>query len=813
MKSVIQFTISLLVTLILITALNTRIGSIPPLGKFLNPIDGAWRNAIISDIPGDKDIQLTGLQDEVRIIYNDRAVPHIFAQNDHDLYMGMGYAMAQHRLWQMELSTMAAAGRVSEIVGSVALDYDRHQRRIGMGWGAEVIQEYMLQDEWTKMALEAYSKGVNAWINQLTPGTLPFEYKLLNYKPEPWTIDKTAIFYMNMNQTLTSGTNAYELSTIQSYLGRELTEILFPDFPPTLEPVITAGTEWPFEGPNREIPEGVFSPEFLSKEVISGRDPGVGSNNWAVSGEKTASGAAMMATDPHLTLSLPAIWYEIQLHAPGINTYGVTLPGVPGMIMGFNEHIAWGNTNTAWSGLDIFEIELNDDKTSYWHDDEWKPLTHRIETIHSRDGATVTDTTWFTHHGPIAYMSGEKSFSDDIPVGHAVQWIAHYPTNPMDAFRIINRGENFDDIREGLSRLGGPTQSYAFASTNGDIAMQTNGLNPLRYNGMGKYIMDGRNPLNDWDGFIPFNQLPIEVNPQRNYVSSANQHSTDEGYPHYMGWRYASEARASIINRTLENSSNITIQDMINLQLNSDNYRAEKWLDRMLDSTNAHIRNMEENTLPGGISSAMNILQQWNRKNEAQITAPLLFSLWIDNVEEALWAPFLGDIKSDIFRLPDLTVSLETLFHNYHPEVYDSVAGSMPYTGKLLTEALINAVDKHEKMGSDTKWGDVNGSTINHLLNIPALNQPRLQNDGSRESPNAAREYHGPSWRMVVEMTDPVQARGVYPGGQTGNPASSGYNAFITDWQHGNHYELSLFSSWEQAAYHGKSMVHLKPGN
>ena len=823
MKKWIPALISLVVTISVITALNTRIGSIPPLGKFLDPIGGVWRNALIPDIPGDHDLLLPGVREGVRIIYNDRAVPHIFAENDYDLYYAMGYTMARHRLWQMEFSTMAAAGRISEIVGAVAQNYDSHQRRIGMLWGAERINEYMMQDVQSAEILQAYSDGVNAWIDQLRPSTFPLEYKLLDYAPSPWSPEMTAIFYMNMNQTLTSGTSAYQLSTMQALLGQEVTEVLFPDFPPMLEPVISKGTEWPFEAEQREPGDVNFIPQFLSDRVanaIGERDAGIGSNNWAVSGDKTASGAAMLATDPHLTLSLPAIWYEIQLNAPGINSYGVTLPGVPGVIMGFNEYVAWGNTNTGWKGFDIFEVELNEESTHYRHDGLWKPLSYRIEEIHIRGESTRIDTVFFTHHGPVAYRSNETSFSDNVPVGHAIAWIAHEATNPVEAFYIMNRAEDVTTFRQGLSLLGGPTQNYAVASVNGDILMQTNGFHPVRYPGMGKYLLNGGNPANDWNGYIPFEQLPYELNPSRGFVSSANQHSTDQLYPYYLGWRFASESRGAIINRTLERLSAITYQDMIDLQLNSDNHRAAQWLDEML----AAVRSQP---VDEDLNAWLDRLEDWNRVNEAGSVEARVFNNWLQATRRALWVPLTESITASRSgsldnesqlantRLPDLTVSLETVFGRWFPEAYRDLAGSNPDAGELLAKSLNQTLkdlqSNYGESGASWQWWRANGSTINHLLNIPALNHPRLQNDGSSESPNAVRNQHGPSWRMVTEMTTPIQAWGVYPGGQTGNPASKGYTAFIDDWQHGRHYPLRMFEFWEQAVVHGESTITIKP--
>lgn len=818
MKKWLPAATSLILTASLMMVLNTRIGTTPPAAVFLNPMQGVWQNALIPDIPGEVELPLDGISAPVRVIYNDRAVPHIFAENNRDLYFAMGYTMARHRLWQMEFSTMAAAGRISEIVGPAAQNYDSHQRRIGMLWGAERINSYMMQDPQSAEILQAYSDGVNAWIDQLTPAILPLEYKLLDYTPSAWSPEMTSIFYMNMNQTLTSGTSSYQLSTMMSLLGRDVTEILFPDLPPLLEPIITPETEWPFEGSGREPGDLNFLPEFLSAAAataIGERDPSIGSNNWAVDGSKTASGAPILATDPHLTLSLPAIWYEIQLTAPGISSYGVTLPGVPGVIMGFNDHIAWGNTNTGWKGFDIFEVELNPELTHYYHDGQWKPLTYRLEEIHIRGGDTRIDTVYYTHHGPVAYRNHELGYDEDIPLGHAISWIAHQPTNPVEAFYIINRADNLDTFRQGLSLLGGPTQNYAAASVEGNILMQTNGFHPLRYPGQGKYLLNGRNPYNDWNGFIPFEQLPYEMNPPRGFVSSANQHTTDANYPHWLGWRFATESRGSIINRTLERLSGITHQDMIDLQLNSDNYRAQRWLDEMLAATRTYLREQQPE-MPEAASYILNRLDGWNRINEAGSMEALVFNTWIQEVRQALWKPLTEGYNGDApTRQPDLTITLETLFGRWHPEVYIELTGERPNAPQLLARSYLATIDtlltRYGEPGENWAWWKENGSTIDHLLGIDALSMPRLQNDGSSESPNAIREEHGPSWRMVAEMTRPIRAWGVYPGGQTGNPASAGYTAFIDDWQYGRHYELRKFDFWEQAVVHGQSALTLQP--
>jgi penicillin amidase len=814
MKKWIEFLALLLVTLSIIYALNTRIGTIPPLGKFLDPAQGVWQNALVPDVPESYSILIPGLIDEVSIAFNDRGVPHIFAQNDHDLYLAQGYITASHRLWQMEFSTHASIGRISEIVGKVAINYDRHQRRIGMLYGAEKTHKHIMSDDKSRVAIEAYSKGVNAWIDGLSQKTLPFEYKLLNYRPEAWTPFKTSIFYMNMNQTLTFSTSALSLTQMRALFGENNVNVLFPTFPVNNEPIISKNTDWDFTPIETDPPNEEFTPKILNSDLKSDRDPGIGSNNWAISGEKTASGAAIMSTDPHLTLSLPAIWYEAQLNAPGINAYGITLPGVPVIIMGFNENIAWGNTNTGGRSVDLFEVELSDDRSTYFHDGEWKPTTMRIESFKIRGEADRIDTTYFTHHGPIVYLDQETSFSRSIPVGHAIQWIAYEPSDPMKAFHHINRAKNLEDFRRGLSFLTAPTQNYVFASVDGDIAMQLNGLHPVRWDKQGKFISDGRNKAYDWKGFIPFEHLPREINPARNYVSSANQHLTDENYPYYIDHDFASQARSTIINQTLEKLENATFEDMIALQMNSDNYWASVWLDRMLDSLSVHVSdyNIE---LSQTETEIIKILSNWDRINHGNSSAALFFNNWQQRFHVKLWQPMIDSMGDAPFKLPSLDTSYEVLFQQYGMDTYVHIIGEYPSTNVLLLDSFRDTFDglksRFGERSDQWQWYSYNGSIINHLLDIPALNEPRLNVGGSSQSPNAISNRQGPSWRMVAEMTKPVRAWGVYPGGQSGNPASKGYNAFIPDWSDGKHYELTLFNTLNDARAESVSIIKLMP--
>lgn len=817
MKKWALFLSSMAITVALVYTLDTRIGTIPPLGKFLDPVNGVWHNARITALPENQEVLIPGIRDEIRIVFNERGVPHIFAKNDHDLSFAAGYLAARDRLWQMEFSTHASAGRISEIVGASAINYDRHQRRIGMKYGAEKFHEEMMALPRSRMMAEAYSDGVNAWITSLKPRELPFEYKMLDYKPESWSPMKSALYHMSMNQTLTSGTSALSMSHMMAFLGRETVEVLFPDHPHLVDPIISKGTNWPIHPDLPPAPESYFLPEILSDIQPFERDPGIGSNNWALSGSRTASGAPLMSTDPHLTLSLPSIWYEAQYNAPGINAYGITLPGVPAVIMGFNEHISWGNTNSGGLAFDLFEIELSEDGLHYKHDNQWKPLSIRFETFQIRGAPARIDTIYFTHHGPIAYLPHEHSFVREVPAGYAVQWIAHESTNSLEAFYHINRATNFSEFREGLSRLGTPTQNYVFASTDGDIAMQLNGFHPKRWQGHGKFLNDGRDPVYDWKGFIPFGELPMELNPERGFVSSANQHPVDENYPYYLGWNFASVPRGAIINKVLDGLHQATPRDMIDLLLNDENYWAELYLDRILELVDAVSSEEGFSELYASNAILIDTLKSWNRRNMAQSLAPTIFSEWMQTAAHGIWEPIFIPMKNKPFRRPPMVVSMDIILGGEYAGFYESAFGRKIEGGKHLLQELdsarLNMERNFGEMGDSWHWWRKNGSTINHLSRVEALSEPRLSIGGSRDSPSAINNAHGPSWRMVVELTNPVKAWGVYPGGQSGNPASRLYTNAIPNWKDGDLFELNLYGTVEEAASANRFFLTLKPAN
>lgn len=793
--------LALLLAGILFTALQKKIGSAPPMGNFLSPFTGFWQNAEKGNLRNTR-LELGGLEEEVTVLYDTSMVPHIFAENDKDLYFAQGYITARDRLWQMEFQTTAAAGRVSEIVGPIAVNFDLHQRRIGMVYGARQSLELMMADPRSKMIIEAYTAGINARIRELRPRDLPFEYKLLGYAPEEWTPLKCALLLKQMTKTLNGGSDDYYLSNILAEYGEGVAKDLFPDYPFKESPIIPEDTGWDFEPlplpekPGRRTEGSVNLPPWdITGQWRPERSvPGTGSNNWALSGNKTASGHPILANDPHLDLTLPSLWYQVQLSAPGVNVCGVSLPGAPGVIIGFNNEIAWGVTNVGSDVLDYYSIRFKDGgKNEYLLDSAWVPVEKKVEKVSVRGGDEVIDTVLYTRFGPVVYEEDEKPFDKSVPEGYAAKWIAHTGGNEVLTFYQLNRAGDYDAYVEALSHYVAPAQNFVFASAAGDIAMWVNGKFPLKWDGQGKFLLNGSRSANDWHGWIPHAHNPHVKNPARGFVSSANQSSADTTYPYYLSWEYSQPDRGIRINELLENMRQATT-DSIRL-MQSDNYKklAEWTLPAMLDALNRDKLGSQE-------LKAVQALASWDYHNSPDAIAPSVFEIWWEFLEKALWDDEFSETGEKPMRYPGHDRTIYMLNNEKDASWFDNVSTPLKEDmGLTVTGSFRRTIDSlagtYGPIGKSWKWGRVKGTHVPHILGQDALGSEMLLMGGGKGTVNALNDHNGPSWRMVVEMGDTIKAYGIYPGGQSGNPGSPYYDNMIETWRQGKLNKLIFLQS------------------
>jgi penicillin amidase len=763
----------------LIYLFDHPLGSAPALGKFFSPFHGFLQNTTQEEDLSEE-IFLEGVKEPVKVVYDQNYVPHVFAENEDDLYYTQGYLVARDRLWQMEFYTLVAAGRLTEVVGETAFEYDRYNRRLGMARAAQQIVEEQkkIPEAWN--ALTSYAAGVNAYISQLSYKKLPVEYKILGYKPEEWTPYKTVLMLMNMRQTLNGQSDDFRLTNVLAQYGIDTVKDLFPDYASNESPIIPSGTPWKFtpievKTPSETLPP--FEKELLS-EYIEKPNPGIGSNNWAIGGSKSATGLPILANDPHLGLSLPSIWFQMQLSAPGVNVYGVALPGCPGITIGFNKDIAWGVTNVGSDVMDFYKIKFKDEsKKEYWYDGQWKPTTIYIEEFKMKNGKVVKDTLIYTHHGPIVYNEQkETNFNRSTPAGHAMKWIAHNTAgSDLLTFLKLNKAKNYEDYREALAIYSAPAQNFVFASNSNDIAITVNGRLPLKWKNQGKFILDGSNPEHEWQGYIPFEQNPTVKNPPRGFVSSANQFSTDPTYPYYLGWKFAPAYRGQRINQRLDRMTNATADSLRMLQNDNYNLVAERLLPVLLPVIEKS-RHKE----------AVEVLKNWDKNNEANSIATTIFETWSRTLSDWIWE----DEFPDMYPNPDRTAILLTKEQN--AKWFDNVltantVETFEYIVAGSFQATLDTLTKHHGEMKNWEWYKVKNTGINHL--VPAFKSfstSTIKNGGGAQIVNATTTRTGPSWRMVVELDKEwPRAYGLYPGGQSGRPSSKYYSNMIDDWAEG----------------------------
>ena len=790
---IIPFLIFGAVTTALVIILNSTVLLPAPLGKLLSPQNGLWQNADPVDMDYSANLKFSQLKGKTEVYFDERLVPHVFAENEMDAYFVQGFLHAKFRLWQMEFQTHAAAGRLSEILGDRkgVLDFDRDKRRLGMVFAAEATLHEIEQDTESLEVLSNYTAGVNAYIETLTESSLPMEYKLLGYKPEKWSNLKTALFVKAMALDLAGHENDFESGNAKAVFSAYDFDKLYPVVMDSLDPIIPKGTIYPEPGIKVSIPETADSLyyNFADTNNIDGNrektDPANGSNNWVVAGSKTKSGSPILANDPHLGLNLPSLWYEMQISTPTFNAYGVTFPGAPFVIIGFNDHIAFGVTNGGRDVRDYFEITFKDDsRAEYWFDSSWHTTTFRKEIIKVKGQPDYIDSVAYTNIGPVMY---DKSYSGGRTTNnkyYAVRWKAHDPSNELKMFTLMNRAQNYEDYYGAIQYFHTPGQNCAFAAKDGDIAIWAQGAFPAKWYRQGDFVMPGTDSSYFWQGDIPQEENPHQVNPERGFVSSANQLPADTTYPYYLGGSFP-PYRGWQINKRLSEMDNITPQDMMDLMVNNYNVFGEMAVPVLLNNLDASALNADQ-------IKYLNLLKDWDYNNNPDSKGATVFvALW-DSLELEVWKDEFDQFEHKL-PWPYESTLLELMINDPHFSFFNNINTAELET---LQDNVLNAFIKTSKAMAELEangkleWAKFKDTRVQHLAMIPEFSRLHLPIGGGEHVINATKGQHGPSWRMVVSLTSETEAYGIYPGGQSGNPGSKYYDDFVDQWVQGEFYKL-----------------------
>ena len=779
------------------------VGPLPPLGPLLDPANGVWASAAATNFPARQLRQIPGLRDSVTVLFDDRGVPHIFASSEDDAWRALGFVVARDRLFQMEAQTRAATGRLTEWAGERALESDRDTRALGLAWGAERKAAAYDHSAPAWLALQAYADGVNAYIAQMRPRDIPLEYRLLKARPIKW--EPMHSFYFLARMSLTLGLNDATLRRLraQSMVGAQAADALFPTNSPIQEPIQPNGQKAPRYDFTEVSPPGAPDSSALTALAAraqllaalaspssSERSDAVGSNNWAVAPSRSSTANALLAGDPHLDLTLPSVWYEMHVVVPGkIDAAGVGFPGMPGVVIGFNRDVAWTFTNTG-SDVNDFYAERVDNASSpsrYQVDGKWRDLEKRVETYRDRGGKVLlTDTLYFTHRGPMRRIQGRWL---------SMRWTAYEPSHEPDNFMALAHTRTVNEWLYAMRDYVAPTQNGLVADKSGNIAIRSSGAYPIRPgDGRGDLIRDGSTSASDWTGYLPLAQFPFGMNPAQGYLASANQQPVDPRQnPAYMGSSWYSPWRAMRINSLLRSDSSVTPDDMRRFQTDPGSARADAFVPLFLAAA-AHQDSIGKSHAK--LREAARLLSEWDRRYTPDNRRAVIFEAAMRDLALRVWDELTDSagapVSDAVGRVPETQILLELARSPSNAWWDNRRTAEREDRDAILSASLVAGYDtvitRNGKPDSSAwLWSARRKAYIRHLLRIPALAAPRvsLQGGPGTLNPSSGEGTQGASWRMVVELGPETRAWAVYPGGQSGAPASSRYMDRLSRWANG----------------------------
>ncbi len=818
--------ISLAALLLVITAyvMKTPFGRAPALGVFLEPAHGVWALAREERL---RSSTIAGLTAPVRVVYDRRGVPHIFAQDLMDAYRALGYVTARDRLFQLFVQDLVARGKLTEIAGAAALDADREMRRLGLTRAADRTLAALDTSGESWRTLRSYADGINAYVDQFPAARLPLEFRLLGVRPRHWDAASSIHLFGRIGWTLAYIAPEVNRARAAALVGNAAAASLFPVNDPIQEPIRPNGLARPRFDFVKLAPPGTadtgarliagmldsIMPLHLANadRNLDDESPWLASNNWAVSPRRSANGHALLAGDPHLELTLPPIWYEAHLVVPGkLDVYGVTIPGLPGIILGFNRDVAWTFTNTGADVVDLYRERVDDigAPSHYLLDGVWKPVERRIETYRGRHGEVIaTDTVYYTHRGPMR-RAGRSWLS--------MRWTVLEPSDQTLCFGRAAQSRSVADLQAAIAQCYfAPAQNMLVADRSGSIAIRSTGHFPVRPgDGSGLTIRDGTTSASDWLGYLPPNDYPQAHNPSQGYLASANQQPVDpRTTSRYFGGSY-DPWRALRINRLLRADSAVTIDDMRRFETDPGSERVNYFLPFFLAAAR---RQSGVRADTAKVHRAAKLLAQWDGRYTEANNRAVLFEAAMRELVDRTWDELL--VHDRRIATPSLSVLAELLTDSASSWWDDRRTAEVEKRDDILRLSLAAALDETRRRYGEPDaggwtWSRIRHQNLMHLLRIPALSRRDIAVQGGPETlnPSAGSGSHGASWRMVVDLGPELRAWGTYPGGQSGDPTSPRYDDHVALWTAGELEPLIVpHTESELGVSRGRQALTLRP--
>ena len=749
------------------------------------------------------ELRLDGAKAEIRIERDGYGIPRIVAANLHDAWFGLGVVHAQDRLWQMETHRRIGAGRVAELFGPAAVDTDRFLRALGVRRAAAA--QFARLPAASREALDAYTAGVNAVIGQAMAARPP-EFVILGVQPEPWEPVDSLAWAIMMAWDL-GGNWSTELLRLRLALRLpvERIEQLLPPYPGEA-PLRTAdyaalfrslqlGTDqrtaaW-FELPAIAPPSGV---------------EGVGSNNWVLAGSRTTSGQPLLANDPHLKLSTPALWYFARVEAPGLKVAGATMPGLPLVVLGQNEHIAWGFTNTGPDVQDLYLEQFDPaDASRVRTPDGWAAVTSQTETIRVRGAAPVTMNYRQTRHGPLI---SEAGVADDVVgtgaprIGLALRWTALDADNdPIGAGLAMQTAGSVQAFFEATRGWVAPMQNMVVADRDGRIGMVSPGRVPLRgpqHDLRGLVPAPGWDARYDWVGFVPADETPRVRDPERGWIASANQRITAAGYPHFLTSEWALPYRQLRIEQLLESRPRHSLDELAAMQADVRSLAVERLLPHLLAARSPHPLEAD----------ALAQLKGFDGTMAAERAAPLIWWAWQRQLVRGIFADDIGEALWDrSMATRTMQDALEAVLARDDASWCDdrstpAAESCAAQSGAALTRALDELQARWGGELARWQWGRAHQARSEHrpfsrVRPLAPLFELRTPVGGDTHTVNVSRvglrpdgttgelylNEHAASLRALYDLGDPSQSRVMHSTGQSGLPFSRRFRDFVEPWR------------------------------
>ena len=766
-------------------------------------------------------LQVKGLSAAVKVTRDGHGVPAIEAATPEDLFFAQGYVTAQDRLWQMDVMRRFGAGELSEILGEDTLKIDREQRILGLR--AAAGKSLALASPRDRSYFDAYARGVNAFI-EAHGNALPIEFRILKYRPKPWQAEDSIVIANQMVKDL----NYYYIpdtlarEKVLAKLGPELAGDLYVnrswhDRPPTVmrEDLNEQNNQNDSDddddddsGPDNSVTEHRGAVEIWAQgapEAVNG------SNDWVVSGAHTVTGKPLLSNDMHLGHQMPNLWYEAHLRSSNLDVAGVTLPGMPYVIVGHNQRIAWGFTNIGPTVADVY-IENFNAQGAYQTPQGWQQPEHREEVIHVKGKADVAVDVKITRHGPVVT---ELFPGETRPL--ALRWTLYEGLHMP--FFDVDSAQNWEEFRKAFSQLDAPGQNVVYADVEGNIGYQATGRVPIRASGDGSLPVSGADDAHEWTAYIPFDKLPSIYNPSSGVIATANGRITPDGYAYSIATEWEAPWRTERIYHVLESGGKFAPADMLALEndVHSENdlFAAERFVYAVDHAAKPSAR----------AKQAADLMRNWDGRMLASSAAATIAVRSGRELTRLLLEPRLGPAPDDpkrqqatlnwrTYNWTMRTVWLQNvLLHQpkrWLPEKY-------PNYDELLTSAVEAAVN-----GSDApkdlamwNWGSFNAVEIDHpvLGKIPVLQrwaEPGVkEQSGSGYTVKAVTRHHGPSERFTANLADLDQSTLNTVTGQAGNFLSPYYMDQWKAWYEGSTFTLPFTSQAVEAT--GAHRLVLQP--